>query len=60
DERISQLEGERAELSRRLTDPETYRSAGGESALVERLRQVEGELETSYAAWIDLEGRTER
>ncbi len=60
DERISKLEGERAELSRRLADPETYRSAGGESALVERLREVEGELETSYAAWIDLEGRTER
>ena len=55
-ERIAALEEEQAALHARLADPEFYKSAGAEVATVNaRLAENEGELETAYLRWDELE-----
>ncbi len=55
-DRIAELEGEQAELHRRLSDPEFYRTAGAEVAkLNERLAELETELAEVYLRWEELE-----
>jgi ATP-binding cassette subfamily F protein uup len=56
-ERIHQLEEEQERLHATLADPEFYRGAGAEvAAFNSRLEELEGELETAYARWEELEG----
>ena len=57
---IRRLEEERSELTRKLADPSTYRTSSGDGPLVNRLRAVEAELESAYAAWVELDGSTDR
>lgn len=53
---IHQLEEEQERLHATLADPEFYRGAGAEvAALNTRLAELEGELETAYARWEELE-----
>lgn len=55
-ERIGKLEGEQGALHRRLSDPELYRTAGGEVAMLNgRLAELEKELEEAYRRWEELE-----
>lgn len=57
---IRRLEEERSELTQKLADPSTYRTSSGDGPLVNRLRAVEAELESAYAAWVELDGSTDR
>lgn len=57
---IKQLEVERQELTDRLADPATHRMKDRESELLRRLEVIEAELAAGYAAWVELEARTER
>jgi ATP-binding cassette subfamily F protein uup len=55
-DRIAALEEEQTNLHTRLADPEFYRTAGAEVAQVNaRLAELEGELETTYLRWDELE-----
>jgi ATP-binding cassette subfamily F protein uup len=55
-ERILELEGEQGTLHGRLSDPEFYRTAGGEVArLNARLAELEEALEEAYRRWEELE-----
>lgn len=55
-ERISNLEKEIGEIHHILSDPEFYRTAGGEVArLKTRLENLESELEAAYGRWEELE-----
>ena len=55
-DRIATLEQEQAALHVRLADPEFYKSAGGEVAMVNsRLAALEHELDTAYQRWDELE-----
>jgi ATP-binding cassette subfamily F protein uup len=55
-ELIGALEGEQEALHRRLSDPEFYRTAGGEVAKFNaRLAELERELAEAYARWEELE-----
>jgi ATP-binding cassette subfamily F protein 3 len=58
--RIADLEAERQALTDRLADPATHRQPTLEGSLLERLGEVERELQAGYAAWVELEGSTER
>jgi len=54
--KIAELEQEQAGLHARLADPEFYKSAGGEVAVInERLAALETELEVVYLRWEELE-----
>jgi ABC transport system ATP-binding/permease protein len=58
---IERLEAEQAEIHRRLSDPEFYRSAGGTvTALKDRLAALHTELAASYARWEELEALAAR
>jgi ATP-binding cassette subfamily F protein uup len=53
---IAGLEGEQAGLHARLSDPDFYKSAGGEvSTINARLAAVDVELEAAYLRWDELE-----
>jgi len=55
-ERIAALEAEQGELHGRLSDPEFYKSAGAEVAVINaRLGAIETELEAAYLRWDELE-----
>ena len=55
-ERIAAIEKEQEELHTRLVDPEFYKSAGSEVAVVNgRLGELEQELETAFLRWDELE-----
>ncbi len=55
-DRIAGLEGEQAGLHARLSDPEFYKSAGGELAGINtRLAELERELTEAYSRWDELE-----
>ncbi len=55
-ERIAALEKEQVDLHARLADPEFYKSAGNEVVAVNsRLSALEGELETAFLRWDELE-----
>jgi ATP-binding cassette subfamily F protein uup len=55
-DRIHELELEQAALHDRLADPDFYRTAGSEVALVNcRLEELERELEGVYCRWEELE-----
>ncbi len=55
-DRIAALEEEQERLHARLSDPEFYKSAGGEVAVINaRLAELEGELSDTYARWEELE-----
>jgi ABC transport system ATP-binding/permease protein len=55
-DRIAALEHEQDELHRTLSDPEFYRTAGGEVArLNTRLAELEKGLEEAYRRWEELE-----
>ena len=55
-ERIGKLEEEQGALHRTLSDPEFYRTAGGEVAKLNgRLAELEKELEEAYRRWEELE-----
>jgi ATP-binding cassette subfamily F protein uup len=55
-ERITALEEEQATQHARLADPEFYRSAGAEVAIINtRLVKLESELEAVYLRWDELE-----
>jgi ATP-binding cassette subfamily F protein uup len=55
-ERIAKLEAEQDALHRRLSDPEFYRTAGGEVAQLNgRLAVLERELDAVLARWEELE-----
>ena len=55
-ERIAAIEKEQAELHARLADPDFYKSAGGEVAVLNaRLTVLEGELEVVFLRWDELE-----
>jgi len=57
-ERISAWEKEQEGLHARLADPEFYKSAGGEVAVVNaRLTELEQELETALLRWDELESQ---
>ena len=57
---IEALESEQRSLHSKLSDPELYKQAGDEVAAVrERLEALEGELETAYARWEELESLPE-
>ncbi|MHB1576183.1 MAG: ABC-F family ATP-binding cassette domain-containing protein [Candidatus Dormibacteria bacterium] len=58
--RIADLEAERHALTDRLADPATHRQPSLEQGKLDRLAEVEQELQTTYAAWVELEGSTER
>jgi ATP-binding cassette subfamily F protein 3 len=58
--RISALEDERQLTSARLADPATHRDQGEERRLLDRLSEIEVELASTYAAWVELEGITDR
>jgi ATP-binding cassette subfamily F protein uup len=56
-ERIAGLEEEQMQLHNRLSDPEFYKNAGTEAALINtRLAALETELVTTYQRWEELEG----
>jgi ATP-binding cassette subfamily F protein uup len=56
--RIATLEEEQSTIHERLSDPEFYRSAGSEVALMNsRLAEIEAELETILARWEELEAK---
>ncbi|MHB1500839.1 MAG: ABC-F family ATP-binding cassette domain-containing protein, partial [Candidatus Dormibacteria bacterium] len=57
---IADLEGERQALTDRLADPATHRQPNLEGDLLSRLAAVEQLLQLAYAAWVELEGSTER
>ncbi|MDA8333212.1 MAG: ABC-F family ATP-binding cassette domain-containing protein [Candidatus Dormibacteraeota bacterium] len=57
---VAALEGERQTLTDRLADPATHRNQDLEASLLQRLSQLEQELQSAYAAWVALEGSTER
>jgi ATP-binding cassette subfamily F protein uup len=55
-EMIAALEEEQAALHTRLSDPEFYRNAGGDVAVINnRLVELEQELETAFLRWDELE-----
>jgi len=55
-DRIGQLELEMEELHGKLADPEFYRTAGGEVAVLNRrLEELEQELEQAFFRWEELE-----
>ena len=54
--RISALEDERQLTSKRLADPATHRDSDEEQRLLDRLGELEVELASTYAAWVELEG----
>ncbi|MEI6208425.1 MAG: ATP-binding cassette domain-containing protein [Desulfuromonadales bacterium] len=55
-DRIASLEEEQTALHARLSDPEFYRSAGGEVSVSNiRLAALEQELEVTYLRWDELE-----
>ena len=57
---IEALESEQRSLHSKLSDPDFYKQAGDEVAAVrERLEALEGELETAYARWEELESLPE-
>ena len=58
--RISSLEAERQRVGTRLMDPATHRAADEERGLLQRLGEIEKELASTYSAWVELEGSTER
>ena len=54
-ERIAAIEKEQAELHARLADPDFYKSAGGETAVLNaRLAGLEQELEAAFLRWDEL------
>jgi len=54
--RIAALEEEQAGLHNRLSDPDFYKNAGSETAVINaRLAQLEGELESAFLRWDELE-----
>ncbi len=57
---IAGLESERQALTDRLADPATHRQPTLEGDLLNRLAAVEQQLQLAYAAWVELEGSTER
>lgn len=58
-ERIATLEAELESLQATLGDPDLYRNAGAEvTRHTARLKEVEQELEDSYARWEELESRS--
>jgi hypothetical protein len=50
------LEDERQLTSKRLADPATHRDSDEEQRLLDRLGELEVELASTYAAWVELEG----
>jgi len=55
-EQIAALEKEQSELHVRLADPDFYKNAGAEVSVInERLAALEGELESFYSRWEELE-----
>ena len=57
-ERIAGIEKEQELLHARLADPDFYKSAGAEVAVVNaRLAALEQELETAFLRWDELEGQ---
>ncbi|MDU0458860.1 MAG: ATP-binding cassette domain-containing protein [Geobacteraceae bacterium] len=55
-ERIAALEEEQAGLHARLSDPDFYRNAGSETAVINaRLAELEQELESAFLRWDELE-----
>jgi len=55
-ERIAALEEEQAGLHARLSDPDFYKNAGSETAVINaRLAELEGELESAFLRWDELE-----
>lgn len=55
-ERIAALEEEQAGLHARLSDPDFYRNAGSETAVINaRLAELELELESAFLRWDELE-----
>jgi len=55
-ERISAMEEEQAGLHARLSDPDFYRNAGSETAVINaRLAELELELESAFLRWDELE-----
>ncbi len=55
-ERIAALEEEQAGLHARLSDPDFYKNAGGETAVINaRLAELEQELESAFLRWDELE-----
>ena len=53
---IETLESEQKSLHDKMADPAFYQGAGSEvAAATARLEQLEGELETAYARWTELE-----
>ena len=57
-ERIAAIEKEQAALHARLADPDFYRSAGGEVAVLNaRLAGLEQELEAAFLRWDELESQ---
>jgi len=57
---VAELEDERQALTDRLADPATHRNKELEASLLERLTGLEQDLQRAYAAWVALEGSTER
>jgi hypothetical protein len=49
------LEDERQLTSERLADPATHRDSDEEQRLLDRLGELEVELASTYAAWVELE-----
>jgi ATP-binding cassette subfamily F protein 3 len=58
--KIGALEDEHQLASERLSDPATHRDQGEEQRLIARLSDIEAELASTYGAWVELEGSTER
>jgi ABC transport system ATP-binding/permease protein len=55
-ERIAMLEEEQSTLHERLSDPDFYKKAGNETALINaRLAELEQELELVFVRWEELE-----
>ena len=55
-ERIAALEEEQTALHARLSDPDFYKNAGGETAVINaRLAELEQELELAFLRWDELE-----
>lgn len=55
-ERIAALEEEQAGLHDRLSDPDFYKNAGSETAVINaRLAELEQELESAFLRWDELE-----
>ncbi len=55
-ERIAALEEEQAGLHARLSDPDFYKNAGSETAVINaRLAELEQELESAFLRWDELE-----